>query len=411
MGIKESIRIALSMLKLHKLRAFLTMLGVIIGVMSVSLIVIVMEGFKSYIQNSFSGLAADGIYIIYDPSGRARGESAGRVDGITEDEKVFLVERALKIDTISGIVEAGNHTAKYEDKEAEAVKVSAVDVNNNFLVKKELSAGRLIEQVDVDGLANIAVISEGVAKELFSSNEEAIGKTILMPGVTLEVVGVMKQPPQIGGPPSAKVIEMPVTTAQRKWIGGDSYTYLMAKAAPGVPVDAAMDEVHELLMGRTNNVRLFRVDSNEGILKVFNGILGGIQMVLAGIAALSLLVGGIGIMNIMLVSVTERTREIGLRKAVGAKSGAVLTQFLVESGMLSLVGGLIGMGLAFGLGLLVTVITKGMKIPDENGLVAAFPIMAALGAAGFSAAIGVVFGFFPAMSASRMDPIVALRYE
>jgi putative ABC transport system permease protein len=411
MGLIESVKIALGMLKLHKFRAFLTMLGVIIGVMSVSLIVIVVNGFQSYMKNAFSGLAADGIYIVYDPSSRRDGEGAGRVEGVTEDDKNYILAQSSKIRTVSGIVEAGQQTVKSADKEIEGASVSGVDANNNLLVKKDLIVGRLISDADVEGLANVAVVSEEVAKTLYQTPENAIGQTILLPGITLEIIGVIETPPQIGGPPNAKTLEIPVTTAQRKWVGGDSYTWLMARAAEGVTVNEAMDEVWEVLMRRTNNVRLYRVDSNEAMLGTLNGILGGIGVVLAGIAALSLLVGGIGIMNIMLVSVTERTREIGLRKAVGAKKGAVLTQFLVESAMLSLVGGLIGMGLAFGLGLLVTVITKSAKFPNEDGLVAAFPLMAALGAASFSAMVGVVFGFFPAVSASRLDPIVALRYE
>ncbi|RYG30442.1 FtsX-like permease family protein, partial [bacterium] len=155
----------------------------------------------------------------------------------------------------------------------------------------------------------------------------------------------------------------------------------------------------------------YRVDSSESVVKVFGAILGGAGAVLAGIAALSLLVGGIGIMNIMLVSVTERTREIGLRKALGAKRGAVLTQFLVEAGTLSLVGGLIGMTLAYVLGVAVTFGTAAAKFPHEGGLTTPFPVTAAVLATIFSAGIGILFGLYPALSASRLDPIVALRRE
>jgi putative ABC transport system permease protein len=129
------------------------------------------------------------------------------------------------------------------------------------------------------------------------------------------------------------------------------------------------------------------------------------------VAALSLLVGGIGIMNIMLVSVTERTKEIGLRMALGARRKVILTQFIIEAAFLSLVGGLIGMSIAWGFGLIITIITKSMKIPSEQGLAAPFPVEAALMAAAFSAGIGMVFGFFPAMNAAKLDPIVALRKD
>jgi putative ABC transport system permease protein len=180
---------------------------------------------------------------------------------------------------------------------------------------------------------------------------------------------------------------------------------------PGVPTQVTMDKIWEAMMAKSENRRVYRVDSSESMLNVFNGILAGAGTILAAIAALSLLVGGIGIMNIMLVSVTERTREIGLRKAVGARGATVLLQFLVEAGTLSLVGGLIGMGIAYGLGSLVTIITSNMNWPNEGGLPTPFPIVAAVFAAAFSAIVGMVFGFYPAVSAAKLDPIVALRRE
>ena len=172
-----------------------------------------------------------------------------------------------------------------------------------------------------------------------------------------------------------------------------------------------MDDIWKALMLKSGNKKVYRVDSAESILLVFNGLIAAAGGLLSAIAALSLLVGGIGIMNIMLVSVTERTKEIGLRKALGAKSSLVLTQFIVEAATLALVGGLIGMGIAYGLGTVVTLITKQMKWPNDAGLATPFPVSAAIGAMGFSAFIGVIFGFYPALSASKLDPIVALRRE
>jgi putative ABC transport system permease protein len=164
-------------------------------------------------------------------------------------------------------------------------------------------------------------------------------------------------------------------------------------------------------MQKSGNKRIYRVDSRESIINVFGTIIGFAQVVLAAIAGLSLLVGGIGIMNIMLVSVTERTREIGLRKAVGARYSAILGQFLVESAFLSLVGGMIGMAFAFGIGQVVAIVTAITQQPTPEGLPLSFPWVFAAVAAGFSALIGVVFGIYPAARAAGLSPIDALRSE
>jgi len=237
-----------------------------------------------------------------------------------------------------------------------------------------------------------------------------MGKYITFRGITLEVVGEFERIDMMGET-NARDVLVPLTTAQDKWIGGDTITYITTRPKAGIKVADTVENVWQALMRKSNNKRIYRVESRESILGVLTGILGGAGMVLAFIAALSLLVGGIGIMNIMLVSVTERTKEIGLRKAVGAKFGAIMTQFLVEAAVLSLVGGLIGMGIAYVMGLGITAITRVTKMPSEAGLAMPFPISAALGAMAFSAAIGIIFGFFPALSAAKLNPIDALRKE
>ena len=204
---------------------------------------------------------------------------------------------------------------------------------------------------------------------------------------------------------------MPYTTAQSKWVGGEKIDYIQTIPKDGVKPETAMDDIWKALMLKSGNRKVYRVDSAESILGVFNGLIASAGMLLSAIAALSLLVGGIGIMNIMLVSVTERTREIGLRKALGAKRNLILLQFIVESATLSLVGGLIGMAIAYTMGSAVTILTQSLKWPNESGLATPFPVPAAVGAMAFSAFIGVIFGFYPALSASRLDPIVALRRE
>jgi putative ABC transport system permease protein len=410
MQVFEALRVALDMLRLHKMRSFLTMLGVIIGVMSVSLIILMMKGFEEYINGEFESLSPDTIYIMYDPGRLSGGGSAGWVSGLTPDDRQYLEDRAKNLKSVTGLVSAGSHKVKFEDEELEGVRVEAIEPEHHEIFKKVIVAGRLINQDDVDNLRSVGVITEEVAQKLYGSNDAALDKLILLPGLTLKVIGVMEEPPAIGQP-APKMVEIPITTAQSKWIGGRNYTFLLARAKSPEVTEAAMDEVWELLMARSGNRPVYRVDSNESIMAIFGNIIRVIGAVLASIAALSLLVGGIGIMNIMLVSVRERTREIGLRMSVGAKRPAILTQFLVEAAVLSLVGGLIGMGLAYGMSLIITAMTAANGFPNDEGLKAPFPLIPAMGAAGFSAAIGMIFGFFPAYSASRLDPIVALRYE
>ncbi len=408
MGLWQSFLVALDMLRLHKLRALLTMLGVIIGVMAVTIIVMISNGFQAYMNGQFNQFGADSIYLFFDPGRQAR-ESLGSVDGLTMDDVKYLRERIPALDVISPFAQGASQQATFGDRNIDNATPKAVD---NYYVEMsayEMSAGRDFTQADLDDLANVCIIGEEVKARLFQK-EEAVGKLISFKDITLEVVGVMKSHSAFGDSNDRDVL-LPITTFQKKWSGDDRIMFISMRPKKGEDVKGVMDRVWQAMMIRSNNKRVYRLDSNESVLMVINGVFGAAGAMLAGIAALSLLVGGIGIMNIMLVSVTERTKEIGLRKAIGARSGTVLSQFLVESGTLSLVGGVIGMGIAWCFGLLVQLITASMKWPTETGLSTPFPITAAIGASIFSALIGVVFGLYPAMRAAKLSPIEALRTE
>lgn len=404
-----SFKTALAMLSMHKLRAFLTMLGVIIGVMSVTLIVMVSNGFQAYLTYQFQKLGSDQIFLFYDPGRKMQGQNLGSVDGLHTSDLAYLQDRVRSIEMVTGVVTPNVQKVVYGANHVDSPRLSAIDQNFISLNHFQLMEGRDITKNDVTNYANVCMIGQEMATRLFGT-QEPLGKFVTLNGIALQVIAVVKSQTFLGDS-TDKILLMPITTAQKKWQGGSTLSYIMLRAKPGITTKKAMQDVWEALMAKSGNRLVYRIDSSESILGVFNSVVGVGGAILAAIAALSLLVGGIGIMNIMLVSVTERTREIGLRKAVGARRGSILFQFLIESATLSLVGGLIGMGIAFGLGQIVTLFTMMKQWPAEGGLTAPFPISAAILAAAFSAAIGMVFGFYPAMSASKLDPIVALRTE
>jgi putative ABC transport system permease protein len=408
MNFGQSFLIALDMLRLHKLRAFLTMLGVIIGVMAVTIIAMVSNGFQYFMASEFKKLGSDTIIIFYDDWG-SRTERVASIDGLKNDDVRYLLDRVSALDIAAPIVQVPTQKLTRGEKTVDKPRIFASDENFLLLNRMKIEQGRGLSPADIRERANVCIIGEEVQERLFGK-EDAIGKLVSFKDITLEVVGVFG-PLDIMGETNARDVLLPLTTAQNKWIGGDKLMMITTRPKPGVKVPEAMDAVWEALMLKSGNKRIYRVDSRESMMEVFGKIFGVAGVVLAAVAALSLLVGGIGIMNIMLVSVTERTREIGLRKAVGAKRKTVLTQFLVEAATLSLVGGLIGMSLAWCVGQLVTFGSAAAKWPSPDGLPTPFPMTTAIGAAVFSALIGVVFGLYPAMSAAKLDPIDALRRE
>lgn len=408
MGIYQSFIIALEMLRLHKLRAFLTMLGVIIGVMSVTIIVMISNGFQYYMSSQFEKLGSNTIMIFFDP-GRMQRESRGKIEGLRNEDVAYLLNRVSSLDIAAPLVQAPSQKLSYLDNTVTNARLYASDDKYLLLNKTEMASGRGISSSDVAARASVCMIGEELRDKLFP-DKQAVGKFLALNGITVQVIGVIKREDFMGST-NARDLLMPISTFQDKWTGSKDLMMISARPKPGVSVDTAMDGIWEALMLKSGNKRLYRVDSSETMMKVIGGVFGAAGTILAAIAALSLLVGGIGIMNIMLVSVTERTKEIGLRKAVGARSKSVLLQFLVEAATLSLVGGLIGMGLAWMLGLGVTTATASMGWPSKEGLATPFPLTAGIMAAAFSAGIGMVFGFYPAVSAAKLDPIVALRRE
>jgi len=301
------------MLRLHKLRAFLTMLGVIIGVMSVTIIVMVSNGFQSYMSGQFNQFGADTIYVFFDP-GRRNRETMGAVEGLTMDDVQYLRDRVPILDLVSPYAQGGNAKASYSEQTLDNATPKAIDQNYFDLNSFTILQGRKFDANDVDSVSNICIIGEEVRDRLFGNGTvtpdggvytgaDPLGKQIILPGITLEVVGVVKKSTAFGDS-NARDIFMPLTTFQKKFQGGDKLMMVSMKPKKGTSVDDAMNRVWEAMMIRSGNKRPYRVDSNESILKTINGLLGVAGMLLADLAAPSLPVGGIGILNTLRCSVT-----------------------------------------------------------------------------------------------------------
>jgi putative ABC transport system permease protein len=225
------------------------------------------------------------------------------------------------------------------------------------------------------------------------------------------VVGVLKKKGQTFGERMDEFVYLPITAVFSRWVGDRKVSTILAVPEPTANTTRVMDSIWQWLMRHHNNQVDFQVDTLESIMQAITRVFMIFGGLLGSIASLALLVGGIGIMNIMLVSVTERTREIGLRKAVGAKRINILVQFLIEAATLSAIGGLIGMGLGWGIGEAIEWGSKQIEMFGDEGMPFFFPVWAAIVAFAFSAAVGIIFGLYPAWRAARLDPIVALRHE
>jgi putative ABC transport system permease protein len=408
-NILQSFRVALETLRAHKMRSFLTILGVIIGVMAVTIIVMISNGFTAYMTGQFNRLGASTIYISFDEFQRMRGDVVTKIDGLRMEDVQFLRDHCSTLGIISPVAQGAASKITAGDREATNLRIYGQDDQWFRLNGEEVINGREFNDADQQDATNVCVIGEEVQNRLFPGRNP-VGEYVNLPGITLQVVGVLKRQ-DVFGQTNSRDVRMPLSTLQMKWTGDRKLAMIGAQPRPGTSVQNAMDDAWRALMLKSDNKRIYRVDSSETIIQTFTAVFGVAGIVLTMIAALSLLVGGIGIMNIMLVSVTERTREIGLRKAVGARNSTIMVQFLVESATLSLVGGLIGMSIAYAIGLLIQAVSASASWPQEGGLPTPFSLTAALFSAGFSAMIGVVFGLYPARNAAKLDPIVALRKD
>ena len=409
MGTLESLWVALDTLRTHKLRSFLTMLGVIFGVMAVVVMVALIEGARASVVQEFEKLGSDVILVTFDPSERIRREArGGTVEGLTVAD-LEAIRQLPELRAVAAERQLGQKELIYR---GEKVQASLIGVSDAYLTVRAMTIaqGRFFDPQELAQGEKLLVLGHDTARKLFGKGDP-IGQSVLVDGTQAQVVGVLEKRGRGFGESPDEGVYIPLNAALRRWGGDDDLTMILAMPHTREQTPAAMDAIWETLMRLHNNQPDFRVDTLESILSAITRVITLFGLLLGGIAGLALLVGGIGIMNIMLVSVTERTREIGLRKAVGAQRWHILTQFLIESATLATIGGLIGMGLGWGVGELIEWASKQSDAFGDNGLTFYFPLWAGVGAFLFSASVGVVFGLYPAWRAANLDPIVALRYE
>ena len=402
MGFLQSLRVALSCLAANKLRSILTMLGVIIGVASVITMVSIIEGARNQVVKQFEEMGSRLVIIFFSPEERKKGEGRSHVEFLTiRDAEAIRRECPLVTDVSPELPMADTEF----EVAGEEFKGRLVGCQPEYarLHNIELAAGRFFSQKDYDSWSKVCVVGYAVAEDLWP-DEDPIGQSLRARGVTFTVVGVAKRKGRAMGQDPDKDVCAPLSTLQKRITGDQRVWVMWAQTADVHQTEEAADQIWALLMRRHGNQPDFTVDSQERLLQAIGQILRIFGIVFGGVGGLALLVGGIGIMNIMLVSVTERTREIGLRKAVGAKRGHIMVQFLTESMTLSGIGGIIGVALGAGLSWVVGAVAKG-DLPTH------VPIWVAVGGFCFACAVGVFFGLYPAWRAARLDPIQALRYE
>ena len=409
MNITTLIKEAMNSITSNKVRSFLTMLGIFIGVGAVIAMMSVGQGAQHSITNSLSALGTQTLYL--SPGNFT--ENVRNAKDLTNDD-VAALSRLDCVDIAAPVV-SQSYTLSQSNGNTVNATVTGVVPGYLKVGNYSISQGSFITQENLDGKEMVAVIGTEINKSLCgSSNYSSVGETIRIMGQPYRVIGILEEKGSSSlGISQDRNVFIPLTTAQSRLMtrqkNSVSQVTILVKSSYTLEeaqneIEALMQDRHDIFEGNPND---FTVMNVQEILDAVGDIMGTFTLFLGGVAAISLLVGGIGIMNIMLVTVTERTREIGLRKALGAKKGDILAQFLVESSVLSLVGGILGiifgLLLAFGIARIAAIAGTELDIMINPGIV--------LGASLFSIAVGLFFGVYPANKAANLEPVIALRSE
>ena len=401
---KESFLMAWASLIANKLRSLLTMLGIIIGVAAVIALVSIGNGVKQDIENSISSLGSNLLVVL---PGAPRTPGARPSQGSMKSLKISDYEAIAKLEGVKAAspMTNGSYVVIYQNKNW---TTSVAGVNSNFqdVNNWTMTSGRFFSDKNVQNRERVAVVGQTVVKNLFA-DEDPVGKEIRVKNIPFRVIGVLKSKGNgTMGNDQDDTVLIPYTTSMERVEGIDylRMVYVVAKDDEGI--DRLQADIENLLRVRHSikdpNLDDFNIQNMKSIMETVAQTTGTFTLFLGAVAAISLVVGGIGIMNIMLVSVTERTREIGVRKALGATYSVIVTQFLIEAVVISLMGGFIG--IAFGIG-------ASKLIGMASGMSTVVSIPTIIMSFGFSMAIGLIFGIYPARKAAKLNPIDALHYE
>jgi putative ABC transport system permease protein len=399
------IKVAAQSILKNKMRTFLTMLGIVIGVAAVIVMVAVGYGAQTTIERQIGSLGTNMI-VIMPGSSNVGGvnQGAGTFNRLTPADYEKLRRESLLLNAVSPVVFTNAQAiSAYGNWRT---RINGVSTDYQIIRNWRTQSGSFFTEADLRSARKVAVLGATVAEALFPDGD-AVGEQVQLRDVPFTVIGVLERKGQnAGGNDADDIVIVPYTTAQTRLSGWRRIGQIIASTSSPQDIPAAQEEIRGILreshkLGDADDDD-FTIRNQDEIAAAASSTTQVMTLLLAAIASISLLVGGIGIMNIMLVSVTERTREIGIRMAIGARGSDVLTQFLVESVAISVMGGLIGVALGFAGAALVAHFT---------GWSTETPPQAVLLAVGFSAAVGVFFGFYPARQAAALNPIQALRYE
>jgi putative ABC transport system permease protein len=400
MKIRDLIGLALSRLSTGKLRTALTMLGIIIGVASVVALVSVAQGATAGISRQLESLGTN--LLTVSPGFSRTGATRGAIGSAT----TLTLADATSLATLDGVAasapEITTNKLIVAGSQNETVRVIGTTPGYLTVFAYDIWVGSFLNEASVDHNLRVAVIGATTADNL-SLTGTSIGSTIYIGGLPFELIGITQ--PKGGSTNTDDQVIIPLSTAHELFVGSASVSAIGISAASADKIDTVSAEITATLESRhniTTGVDDFTIANQAQLLGTVSGVSDVLTLLLAGIASISLLVGGIGIMNIMLVSVRERTREIGIRKAIGARGRDILSQFLVEALALSLAGGLIGIAVG---------VVASFAIGVYAGWGFIFNPLTVVIAVGFSLIVGIVFGVWPASQAARLDPVVALRYE